>query len=552
MATLLSIIIAALIHQIETEPDNCTNLNNKIQKTILQQEASTLKCFDDELLKVKNNDPLVFQCYKNGFEIITTDQGQRVHLKGISLWFLPALVTDSGNYACYLRNKTFCIKEIIQIRVLELPPNQCFHHDCLQPTLEEPPASVYVYCTGLAEFSQKPFDLQWYKDCNPIKIDDQNYYSLSEKLLIKDASQEDDGMYTCELEFVYLGRKYKVTKTTELKISPVKVIYPDLISPKNNTIEARLGSELEVTCEAYLGSGRLQFTKLFWRVNTMKIPTDESRIKQGHIFRKEGTGHEVVVMRTLFISKITEEDFQTKFDCFASNLQGKRGAFVKISRQSADWISDAIKILIPLIFGFLACATVYVIFKVDIVLWYRDSFESHKVINDGKKFDAYVIYPRSASKGQKENYKAKYFAVHILPKVLEEKYGYKLFIYGRDDLPGQAATEVIENNIRSSRRLIIILTQMTSADDQAYSGFERQIGLYKALIENEIKVILIEFEKFECLSGFPESIRHLIQRNGTVKWKSDETNKLDAVCSRFWKQVRYKMPARKKTLAGSV
>ncbi|XP_078259341.1 interleukin-1 receptor type 1-like [Rhinoraja longicauda] len=350
-------------------------------------------------------------------------------------------------------------------------------------------------------------------------------------------------MYTCSLEFVHFGRRFHVTQTMELKIKLTKLIQPELISPKNNTIQARLGSELNVTCEAHLGSGNLQMYGLSW----MNIPKDNLRIQQGPELSKKGTGQGLIIRRTLIISKINEEDFETKFHCVAHNSLGYENAFLKLSRQSSDGTYDVITVFIPLIFGFLACVTMYVIFKVEIVLWYRDSFISPNIIHDGKKFDAYVIYPRSENKGSLDKRNANYFALHILPQVLEEKYGYKLFIYGRDELPGQAAAEVIENSIRSSRRLIIILTRKPSADDQAYSGFERQVGLFEALIRNEIKVILIELEKFDCLNDFPVSLRHIIKKKGTIKWKSPETSKPNVACSRFWKQVRYKMPARNKT-----
>ncbi|GCB68589.1 hypothetical protein scyTo_0000912 [Scyliorhinus torazame] len=52
----------------------------------------------------------------------------------------------------------------------------------------------------------------------------------------------------------------------------------------------------------------------------------------------------------------------------------------------------------------------------------------------GMTFDAYVIYPRS---GSLDNINTSNFALRILPKILEETYGYKLYISGRDELPGQ-------------------------------------------------------------------------------------------------------------------
>lgn len=54
---------------------------------------------------------------------------------------------------------------------------------------------------------------------------------------------------------------------------------------------------------------------------------------------------------------------------------------------------------------------------------------------DGKLYDAYVAYPQPCAVGFSE--KVESFALHTLPQVLENACGYKLFIAGRDCLPGQ-------------------------------------------------------------------------------------------------------------------
>lgn len=54
---------------------------------------------------------------------------------------------------------------------------------------------------------------------------------------------------------------------------------------------------------------------------------------------------------------------------------------------------------------------------------------------DGKLYDAYVAYPQHCAVGFSE--KVETFALHTLPQVLEKACGYKLFIAGRDCLPGQ-------------------------------------------------------------------------------------------------------------------
>ncbi|XP_078400999.1 interleukin-1 receptor type 1-like [Cetorhinus maximus] len=556
MASLLSIILAAAhIHQTVAKPDlsGCFDLQNEENNiSILENEAFKLAILMD-LLSPDEAGSFTFQC-KNSVEIITTDQRQQIHLNGFYLWFLPASLTDSESYRCFLWNTSYCVMEVFHIQVLRLSHGQCYHENLLELPQKESPSSIHIYCPELEGYFQSFSVLQWFKDCNPITIDNKKYFNNGAKLLINDANSEDNGMYTCKLEYEHLGKKYNVTRTTELKMKTTitKTIQPEVRNPKNNTIEARLGSELNVTCEALVGFGKVNMILLTWKMNNADIPEDEFRIKQGDQSDKKEANHATIALRNLIISKIVEEDFQTTFECFAYSPQGNSYGFLKIAPQPPDWTLHVIMIFVPLIFVILAGIIMYLIFKVDIILWYREMFESHKPINDGKMFDAYVSYPRSESKGSLDNYDTNHFALHILPRTLEEKYGYKLFIPGRDELPGQVEVEVIEEHIRNSRRLIIVLAQKPSANDQAYSGFEHEIGLFEALIWNEMEVILIKLEQGEYLNDIPESIRHVIQKNGIIKWKPDRRNKPEKYYSRFWKQVRYKMPVRSKSSKSTV
>lgn len=56
------------------------------------------------------------------------------------------------------------------------------------------------------------------------------------------------------------------------------------------------------------------------------------------------------------------------------------------------------------------------------------------LVSDGKLYDAYVLYPKNSANCA---YSSDIFVLKALPEVLEKQCGYKLFICGRDDLPGQ-------------------------------------------------------------------------------------------------------------------
>lgn len=60
------------------------------------------------------------------------------------------------------------------------------------------------------------------------------------------------------------------------------------------------------------------------------------------------------------------------------------------------------------------------------------------LFSDGKKYDAYIIYPQSTCSPNSPD--VLIFVMNILPRVLEFQCGYRLFIPGRDDPPGEGKT----------------------------------------------------------------------------------------------------------------
>lgn len=56
---------------------------------------------------------------------------------------------------------------------------------------------------------------------------------------------------------------------------------------------------------------------------------------------------------------------------------------------------------------------------------------------DGKLYDGYVSFQNRGSA------ETAHFALHILPKELEKKHGYSLYIRGRDDCPGEGQEHIL-------------------------------------------------------------------------------------------------------------
>uniref|UniRef100_A0A8C4YLI0 Interleukin 1 receptor like 2 n=1 Tax=Gopherus evgoodei TaxID=1825980 RepID=A0A8C4YLI0_9SAUR len=175
------------------------------------------------------------------------------------------------------------------------------------------------------------------------------------------------------------------------------------------------------------------------------------------------------------------------------------------------------------------------------ILSYRVSC-SFFIASDGKIYDAYVMYPKP--NGVRCIYTLNNFVLRILPEVLEIQCGYNLFILGRDDLLGEAVVNVIDETIKQSRRLMIILESEALSYNVLEDTFEQQLAVYNALIRDEIKIILIELDKIQDNTNMPESIKYIKQKHGAIRWKGDFTEKSHSANTKFWKNVRYQMPLR--------
>lgn len=106
--------------------------------------------------------------------------------------------------------------------------------------------------------------------------------------------------------------------------------------------------------------------------------------------------------------------------------------------------------------------------------------------------------------------------------------------------------EVVNENVKKSRRLIIILVPETSGFSWPGNSSEEQVAMYNALIQEGIKVVLLELEKIPDYEKMPESIKFIKQKQGVIRWSGDFREGSQSMNSRFWKKVRYHMPVQRQ------
>ncbi|NXG49798.1 IL1R1 protein, partial [Psilopogon haemacephalus] len=505
---------------------------------------------------VPDGQPLAIKCsveksWKNGDYSLTwykvgnqtavpRDKLSRIHQQKNLIWFLPAMLEDSGDYECVIRNSTSFRKMCTKVTVFERTDGLCLNEQFAVGEVIHASSSAKVVCPHLEYFRNETHihPVQWYKECQP--LEGNRFAFSSSDLTIFNVTVHDGGNYTCETTYTYNGKQYNISRDVNLSVEVSPPNKPPEISyPRNNSIEVELGSQVTVDCNTTGADGY----DVFWTGNGVYIFASpyEYVCFQIRIKKSSYDGRPVISVK-LIISEVNSEDLEQPFVCQASNPFGHVASYIILKHRVPDIQRQLTGGLVSLLILTFITLIIYKIFKIDLVLWYRNSVCAFASKEDGKIYDAYVLYTKSS--GGRSFCHLEAFVHRILPNVLEQQCGYRLFILGRDDLPGEAVVSVADETLKQSRRLMIILGSETShclLEDTS----EQQLAMYNALIGDGIQVILIEMDEIQDDSSLPESIRYIKQKHGAIKWKGDFSERSCSANTKFWKNVRYQMPSRK-------
>ncbi|KAF5903275.1 interleukin-1 receptor type 1-like [Clarias magur] len=496
-----------------------------------------------------------------------------------SLLFLPVQESHSGNYSCYFRfsDTDGLFEQKFSISVTK--------PKCPRVPDNEPPVYLFknrpdhlpCYSAVMSKISSlgsvSAMSWTWMKDCSPV-----GWHDASERLRFGRVSEGDEGVYTCVLNFTLNGTLYTEVQSKQVIVTDPGPVpqKPRIITPRQETLAVKLGSKLVLNCKVFVQMGSCETTlgesvQVFWMVNDNFVE-DYFSSKEPKIGCTTEDGA-VYCHSNLTISEVKQEFFNIAFQCVATTSYGKdNGTVILIEHNQRELYCTlaAVTACVVVTLGVL----LYYFFKVDLVLAYRNLSPCLKQQNDGKLYDAYVSYLYGNNHSVSS---ATTFALNVLPEMLEDQLGYKLFISGRDSLPGTAVHDVISEAVVKSRRLIFVLpskafTTSTDIEDgllnkmppehfglnnniavidpdvsefsQLHWGpYECWVGLYDALVEECVQIILVQVGEEVDDTLLPESLRYVKHTQGMLKWKQHYARKPNGS---FWKQMRYRMPAVQK------
>ncbi|XP_034377763.1 interleukin-1 receptor type 1 isoform X2 [Arvicanthis niloticus] len=525
------------------EIDECTEYSNEIVSFLSVNEMDIRKC------PLTPNDNGTIFWYKNDSKTpISTDRDSRIHQQNGHLWFVPAKVEDSGYYYCIVRNVAYCLKSKITVDVLENDPDLCYNTQASFPQrllISEDGRLVCPYLEFFKDENNKLPQIQWYKNCTPLPLDNGSFIRFGDTLVVMNVTKEHRGNYTCRMSYTYQGKQYPVTRViTFITVDKSKRDKPVIVSPRNETMEANPGSTILLTCNV---TG--QYSDLvYWKWNGSMIEWDDPILVEDFQFVENPLAkknHSLIA--TLNVSQVRSQFYRYPFICVIKNTNILESAYVQLIYPVPDFKNYLIGGFVTLTATIVCCVCIYKVFKVDIVLWYRDycsDFLPPKA-SDGKTYDAYILYPKTFGEGSFSNLDT--FVFKLLPEVLEGQFGYKLFIYGRDDYVGEDTVEVTDENVKKSRRLIIILVRDMGSFSWLGQSSEEQIAVYNALVKEGIKIVLLELEKIQDYEKMPTSIQFIKQKHGAICWSGDFKERPQSAKTRFWKKLRYQMPAQRRS-----
>ncbi|KAK1903490.1 Interleukin-1 receptor type 1 [Dissostichus eleginoides] len=413
--------------------------------------------------------------FNNNQTEITADENETVHYHGGSLFFLNLLPEDSGFYSA--RHNTSsgeCTNYKIRVYVLKKFVYEPINNSGITKKVTCP-THVRRTCAKLRG------KLTWNKDNKTLHGQNES------TLWVENAKKKDEGIYTCVCAWTHNGKKYNTSGHRSLIVPGDLVAYRklEIISPTNEEQFADEGVGIKLYCKVYCGTNMKRHCNASWEANGVSVDRIEG---YSQVVTKEPS-NDTIFTAVLTIEKVSAKDFAAEFKCLGIGSIETVHANLTLKRRES---------IIPL-------------------------------VTDSRVYDAYVVYQTQSMDKVTEDSLCQ-FITKTLPSVLEVKCGYRLFIHGRDDIPGEDRLELVEDRMQQSRRLMVLLTPgsgpeskeetLTSTRDSLIGGFDWQVGLHHALLQREMSVILIQLGATgpQGYSHLPAGLQHLIQKSAPMRW----------------------------------
>lgn len=187
-----------------------------------------------------------------------------------------------------------------------------------------------------------------------------------------------------------------------------------------------------------------------------------------------------------------------------------------------------VAVVVPVLLVILVLTSIK--YKIHITLFLRDTLRGHYRVSDGKSFDAYVMcYTSEEEAGLSDEDRKK------LQSMLEDHFGYSLYLFDRDVLPGTAVPDAVLECVEQCRAVLMVPASSGVSSESALLS-----AVHEALVERQTRLVFIQNKSTENtgVQTVPSETLQLLRDLGhCITWKGSFDQS-----SFFWKQLRYYLP----------
>ncbi|XP_068455557.1 interleukin-18 receptor accessory protein-like [Clinocottus analis] len=426
-----------------------------------------------------------------------------------------------------------------------------------------------VSCPGLR--CSNNTNVIWYKRNKAVSEQRRSSCQTSGSLQLCQVGTRDAGLYFCDRQTPERGVIWTSRRAVNVTVIPGEASSPPRITyPYGNTTElVEIGRPHNLTCEVYFPFEVNFSREVLWyksngsNMETMTLLLMEKQQQERVSF------HEFKVVRSAVIKQVTPQHLKHRYTCTASNAVGNRKSSVELTHRINVKRPSLVVYPVAALLLIAALGVVLHVKWLEIRLIYRSHLQHGKHHGGEKEFDVFLSYVWSPSAAleagvtlrspagpdadedaclsitdlnPEESSATQRPLELLLPRVLEDRWGYRLCLLERDVVPGGAYTNDVVLAIQRSRMLICLL----SADylSNSHAVFELESGVQALLQSFDVKLLLIWTSRASASLIQPDPLLPtLVHRALKVLPSLDWTSGKPArATSGFWRSLRKAMP----------
>ncbi|XP_073319901.1 interleukin-18 receptor accessory protein-like [Pagrus major] len=487
----------------------------------------------------------------------------------------PAEAKHSGKYTSLTCGSNLSV----HLQVVEKSSLRCFQPEETSTSLLLA-AGGEIPCPGLN--CSDNTDVRWYKG-NKTVCERRDCCVKNGRLHLCQVKKQDTGVFFCDRQVNERGVRWTFRRSVNVRAVPhfSPSYRPTISHPVGKTTEkVELGRNHTLTCEIYFPFEMKFSPEVLWYMNYGGNTNNATPLPLEPHKQEEVEPRGFKVTQRAIIKDVTLQHLNNTYTCIASNAVGNSSVTIKLERK--------IKVKWPSLVGYPIVALVLVgglgivlhVKWLELQLIYRSRFQHGKHDIDEKEFDVFLSYvwsPTSADveglltpsfSSRPENYaeacsssmdplnceegKATQRPLEVLlPRVLEDRWGYRLCLLERDMLPGGAYTNDVVLAVQRSRMLICLLSADYLSNSNAV--FELESGVQALLQNSSLKLLLIRTSRASASLVQPKPpLPILVQRALKVLPSLDWTSgKPGRPTSNFWETLRKRLPDHRVQLVHS-